>query len=140
MSKVRDTLFGDQGKGAAKAQSQQNAQERQFIQQQTELARKDLNRLYPQMQQNTMSASNAALNVLRGAVPAQVNVANQGASNAMAAILGGQITPINADLSFLQQQMPQMNFDQAPAQGGGNQTIQPALASLLAGQMNKRGR
>lgn len=108
MSKVRDTLFGDQGKGAAKAQEKQNAESRDFILQQTNQARGDINDIFNAQAQNSMMGGQAALDILRGSMPQQAAMFNQGQNNAMAAILGGQITPFQQpDFSFLNQSIPQ---------------------------------
>ena len=127
MSKVRDTLFGDQGKGAAKSQSQQNAQEREFIQQQTGQARDDVNRIYGTQADNSMMGGQAALDILRGAIPQQSGFFNQGQNNAMAAILGGELTPFaQPDYSFIQQSIPQYKKFQQVAPSN-------SMASLLSG-------
>ena len=108
MSKVRDTLFGDQGKGAAKAQGKQNEIARDFILQQTNQARGDVNDIFNAQAQNSMMSGQAAADILRGSLPQQAGLFNQGQNNALSAILGGQITPFQQpDFSFLQQAMPQ---------------------------------
>jgi len=101
MSKVRDTLFGDQGKGAAKAQAQQNAQARDFILEQTGQARNDIGNIFNAQAKNAMTGGQTAFDILSGALPQQAALFNQGQNNAMAAILGGQITPFSQpDFSF----------------------------------------
>lgn len=103
MSKIVKTLFGDNGKGAAKAQGQQNEQDRQFIQQQTQQAQALLQQMYPVMQQNTMQYGQQALDTMRGALPQMAGVRQQGTQNAIAAILGGQGTQIQPNFDFLPQ-------------------------------------
>ena len=140
MSKVKDTLFGDNGKAASKAQAKQNASERQFMLDQSEKAKAELQNIFPQLNRNAMTGANAAANILRGSVPAQTNIASQGAQNAMAAILGGQINPYNVDMSFLNQQIPDFAGQVAQAQPAPQTQVnlQPIAAqqarNLLRGQ------
>lgn len=110
MSKIVKTLFGDNGKGAAKAQGHQNEQDRQFIQQQTQQAQALLQQMYPVMQQNTMQYGQQALDTMRGALPQMAGVRQQGTQNAIAAILGGQGTQIQPNFDFLPQELPQFQM------------------------------
>ena len=116
MSSLVKTLFGDGGKGAAKAQGKQNEQERQFIQQQTHQAQGLLQQMYPAMQQNTMQYGQQALDTMRGALPQMAGVRQQGTQNAIAAILGGQGTQIQPNFDFLPKQLPQLQMGGQPQQ------------------------
>lgn len=141
MSKVRDTLFGDQGKGAAKAQEKQNAEARDFILQQTNQARGDINDIFNAQAQNSMMGGQTAADILRGSMPQQAAMFNQGQNNAMAAILGGQITPFQQpDFSFLNQAVPQYQTftpsqpaqaPQAPNQSQVNQIARLRLMGVI---------
>ena len=124
--KLVTTLFGDSGKGAAKAQGKQNEQERQFIQQQTQQAQALLQQMYPAMQQNTMQYGQQALDTMRGALPQMAGIRQQGTQNAIAAILGGQGTQIQPNFDFLPQQLPQFQM------GGQPQPQPPSFANPQA--------
>ena len=114
----------DAAKDAGKRQSAQNAQERDFILQQTGQARDDVNRIYGTQAQNSMLGGQAALDILRGSLPQQAGLFNQGQNNAMSAILGGQITPFaQPDFSFLPQSLP--NY-------GSYQQVMPSNATPTA--------
>lgn len=98
----------DAAKDATKSQRNQNEAERQFILQQTGQARDDVNRIYSGQAQNSMMGGQAALDILRGALPQQAGYFNQGQNNAMSAILGGELTPFaQPDFSFIPQSVPQ---------------------------------
>ena len=120
-------------KDATKAQSGQNEAERQFILQQTGQARDDASQIYGGQAQNTMMGGQAALDILRGALPQQAGLFNQGQNNAMSAILGGEITPFaQPDFSFIPQAIPQYtNYKPAPVMGPQQ------LASALGGNTGK---
>jgi hypothetical protein len=150
MSKVRDTLFGDQGKGASKAQTQQNEQARDFIVRQTDQARTDVNNIFNKQSQNSMLGGQAALDILRGALPQQAGIFNQGQNNAMSAILGGQVTPFaQPDFGFIPQSIPQyVPYQQAaptgaqPIGAGQSGANLAAKSDLKNSQINflRRGR
>jgi hypothetical protein len=102
-------------KEASKAQAGQNAEERDFILQQTSQARDDVNRLYGMQADNSMMGGQAALDILRGSLPQQAGLFNQGQNNAMSAILGGQVTPFQQpDFGFIPQTLPQYKSSQQP--------------------------
>jgi hypothetical protein len=102
-------------KEASKAQAGQNAEERDFILQQTSQARDDVNRLYGMQADNSMMGGQAALDILRGSLPQQAGLFNQGQNNAMSAILGGQVTPFQQpDFGFIPQTLPQYKNSQQP--------------------------
>lgn len=112
----------DASKDASKAQAGQNQQERDFILQQTGQARDDVNRIYSGQAQNSMMGGQAALDILRGALPQQAGLFNQGQNNAMSAILGGQLTPFaQPDFGFIPQALPQYNTFQQVAPSGAQQ-------------------
>lgn len=114
-----------QNKGAkesAKAQSGQNEAERQFILAQTNMARDDAGRIYGNQAQNSMTGGQAALDIMRGSFPQQAGLFNQSQNNAMAAILGGQVTPFaQPDFSFIHQSLPQYKYMQQVAPSGSVQ-------------------
>lgn len=136
MGKLVDTLFGDGGKGAAKAQGKQNAQERQFILQQTQRAQDQLQQMYPIMQQNTMLGGQQALNTMRGALPQMSQIRQQGTQNAIAALLGGQGVQSRPNFDFLPQNLPQYQLLQQPPQPQP-QNISQALSDTLGQQLSK---
>lgn len=125
MTKLVDTLFGDKGKAASKQQTKQNEQERQFIMQQTQKAQDLLQQMYPAMQQNTMLGGQQSLDIARGALPQMAGIRQQGTQNAIAAILGGQGTPIQPNFDFLPKQLPQF-------QAGGQQQQPQGFANPQA--------
>lgn len=140
MGAIRDTLFGDQGKAAAKQQSKQNAQEREFIMQQTQKAQDLLQSMYPTMQQNTMLGGQAALTTMRNAMPQATYQRQQGTQNAIAALLGGQGAQIQSNQNYipqnlpnyqlLSQQVPQQTVNQSAKTGANNAMMQQILARL----------
>lgn len=130
MSKLVDTLFGDKGKGAAKQQAQQNAQERAFILGQTQKAQDLLQGMYPTMQQNAMLGGQAALTTMRNALPQASNVRQQGTQNAIAALLGGQGAQIQPNFNFIPQNLPQYQTYQNP-QAIQPQQVQPVASNNL---------
>jgi hypothetical protein len=127
----------DASKDASKAQAGQNQQERDFILQQTGQARDDVNRIYGTQAQNSMLGGQTALDILRGSLPQQAGLFNQGQNNAMSAILGGQITPFaQPDFSFLPQSLPQYNTFQQVAPSNA-QAMGPE--QMIANQPAKNG-
>ena len=117
----------DAAKSAGKNQASQNAAEREFILQQTGQARDDVNRIYGMQADNSMMGGQAALDILRGSLPQQAGFFNQGQNNAMAAILGGELTQFaQPDYSFIQQTVPQYKKFQQVAPSN-------SIASLLSG-------
>lgn len=114
MGSLIDTLFGDKGKGAAKQQTKQNEQERQFIMQQTQQAQNLLQQMYPTMQQNSMLGGQAALTTMRNSLPQAAQARQQGTQNSIAAILGGQGRQIQPNFGFIPQQIPNYQAYSAP--------------------------
>lgn len=116
-------------KDAAKAQGGQNEAERQFILQQTNQARGDIGQIYNNQANNAMLGGQAALDIMRGALPQQAGFFNQGQNNAMSAILGGEITPFaQPDFSFIPQSLPQYQSAQQLSQTPQQQQIQQLLS------------
>lgn len=119
---IGDTLFGDQGEGAAESQSAQNLADREFIAQQAALARADVAPLFQQAQGARFAGSQGALDVLGGSLPSQLDVFQGGNFAAQNALLGGNFTPqtLATNLDFIPTQLPQ--------------SIQPVdIQALLAG-------
>jgi hypothetical protein len=148
MTKLVDTLFGDKGKGAAKQQSQQNAQERNFILGQTQKAQDLLQGMYPTMQQNSMLGSQAALTTMRNALPQTSNVRQQGTQNAIAALLGGQGSQIRPNFNFIPQDLPQYQTYQNPQamqqpqqmqQVAGNNLTDAIMRQMQGGRFSVMG-
>lgn len=106
-SGISDTLFGDGGKGAARAQGSENAASRAFIAEGTERARGDIQPLFAASQQARQAGSQSALDVLGGALPAQLQAFQGGNVGAQQALLGGQPNFQNAILGLPQQQQQQ---------------------------------
>lgn len=127
MTKLVDTLFGDKGKAAAKQQTQQNAQEREFILGQTQKAQDLLQSMYPTMQQNSMLGGQAALTTMRNALPQAANVRQQGTQNAIAALLGGQGKQIQPNFNFIPQDIPQ--YQTLSQQAQPQQSYAPQVAN-----------
>lgn len=107
LSGISDTLFGDQGKGASRAQSAENRASRAFIAEGTERARGDVQPLFAAAQQARQAGSGSALDVLGGALPAQLQAFQGGNVGAQQALLGGQPNFQNAILGLPQQQQQQ---------------------------------
>jgi hypothetical protein len=147
-SGLSETLFGDQGKGAAESQERQNEENRRFIAQQAEQARGDIFNLIPAAETNRQLGTQAALDIFGQTIPQQLDVfqrGNVGAQQALtqglpqiqAALLGqpvdfGQIQPqsISFNTDFAQQRLPDfISTQQAiPAANPENQQlIQQAL-------------
>lgn len=123
----------DTAKEAGKNQAGQNAAEREFILQQTGQARDDVNRIYGMQADNSMMGGQAALDILRGALPQQAGFFNQGQNNAMAAILGGELTPFaQPDYSFIQQTVPQYKKFQQVAPSSVGSLLSGSVPSLPA--------
>lgn len=129
MTKLVDTLFGDKGKAAAKQQTKQNEQERQFIMQQTQQAQNLLQQMYPTMQQNSMLGGQAALTTMRNALPQAAQVRQQGTQNSIAAILGGQGQQIQPSFNFIPQELPQYQTYSQPQQQAAQPNIAPQVAN-----------
>tara|TARA_R110002096_G_scaffold315227_2_gene509446 strand:+ start:7979 stop:8611 length:633 start_codon:yes stop_codon:yes gene_type:complete len=106
---ISDTLFGDQGAGAADAQAAQNAADKAFLAKQGKQARSDVLPLFGQAQEQRALSSQQGLDVLGGALPSQLNAFQQGNLQAQQALLGGDFTPsiIPTDTSFIPQQLAQ---------------------------------
>lgn len=145
MSKLKDTFFGGAEKKAGKAEVKAFEQGQQLVRQGQQQARSDIQGIFPQAQQSLLQGFQGALDVFGQSVPAQADVFQQGnlvAQQSVArglpqfqnAILGqpvdfNQFQPqqIQApDLSFLQQQLPQLaQLQQAEQQGFGPQAPAP---------------
>ena len=134
MSIIKDTFFGGAEQKAARAQQKGIERGIEATEQASQQAREDLFKLYPAAQQNAQQGFQAALDVFGQSVPMQADVfqqGNLGAQNQILAglpqmqnaILGGQVdysafqpTQVQMpDLSFLQQQLPQMVDPYAPS-------------------------
>ena len=172
MSIIKDTFFGGAEKKAAKAQANSLREAQGITREATAAAKADINRLFPQAQQAGQQGFQGALDVFNQAVPQQQqafqggNVAAQqqilaGLPQIQNALMGNQIDysgfkPYQApqqDMSFLNQQLPYMQQQEANAQmnnGLGpftpeNQAFNGRMGpfqttgNLLGGQYNFRG-
>jgi hypothetical protein len=106
-------VFGDQGRGAAAAQSAENLAQREFTAKLAELARADVLPLFQSAQDARGGANQAALDVFGGAIPQQLQTFQGGNVGAQEALLGGQTNFQRAILGLpLQQQQAQtIGFD-----------------------------
>lgn len=130
MTFIKDTFFGGAEKKAAKAQTQALEKGQVITREGTERARSDLFNLFPAAQQNIQQGFQGALDVFGQSLPAQADVFQQGNVAAQQqllaglpqfqnAILGGnvdfsQLQPTQLqqpDLSFFQQQLPQLQAE-----------------------------
>lgn len=108
-SSISKTLFGDDGKAASKSQKKQNKADKAFIAERIAEARADILPLFGGAQESQRLGSQQALDVFGGAIPAQLDVFQQGNVGAQQAIAGGQDAFSRAiqGLPPLQQQAPQ---------------------------------
>jgi hypothetical protein len=83
------TLFGDQGKGAAKSQAAQNAADRAFLAERVAEARGDILPAFGRAQTARTAGAQQALDVFRGALPQQLFALQQSNIGAQRALLGG---------------------------------------------------
>lgn len=141
LSSITDTLFGDDGKAAADKQSKENRKSREFLAEQTEKARDEIFPLFGAAEESRRAGSQAALDVLGGALPAQLGAFQGGNVGAQQALLTGlpqvqnAILGLPTDLSGLQPQ--QLNIDTSfiPTQLPGLPTQQQALRPTTPGGM-----
>jgi len=102
------SIFGGKDNSAQKGQAAQNEAAREFIERQSGQARRDALNLFPSSEENRNLGIQAALDVLGGTIPQQLQSAQSGNVAAQEAILGirPQTTRINADTSFARQTLP----------------------------------
>lgn len=117
-------------KDAVKAQTNQNASDRQFQVEMANQARNDVTSMYPQMQQNAMLSGQAALTTMNNAFPQQTYARQQGTQNAIAALLGGQGKQIQPNFNFMPKQLPNYQMYQSPSQVVGPTQISPQQAFI----------
>ena len=116
MSKITDTLFGDQGKGASKAQSRENEANREFIARQAEQARGDIIPLFGAAQGSREAGAQAVMDIFGQSVPQQAGLFQQGNVGAQQVLGQGSQQFQNAilgqpiDRSFMQPQQFQTDF------------------------------
>lgn len=126
MGKVVKTIFGGKDSSAQKGQATQNAAAIDFIKQQLEQGRGDTLKLAPSADINRNLGYQAAIDVFKQSIPAQLEAFNMGNRNAQAAILGGNISEITPNLNRLTElRLPDYV------------TIQDALAAPNLEQLNK---
>jgi len=127
-SKVKETLLGDEGEGQAAVQTAQNRASREFFAQQARQARGDILPLFEAGDVARQATSQAALDVLGGALPSQLSAFQQGNVGAQQALLGGEFTPqaINFDTRFIPSQLPQF----ASAEEIQQQNLAQALGGI----------
>jgi hypothetical protein len=135
-------LFGGTDRSAQKGQTRANADSQDFIEKQSELARSDFLRLFPQADEATRQGTQGALDVLGQTIPQQFRAFEQGNMNAQnqiasgmrgsrAALMGLPVyetfspQPFNIDTSFAQQQLAPSSFGQSPLAGAQMQGAQP---------------
>ena len=115
-----DSLLGDQGGGGEGAQEAQNQESKEFFAQQGAQARRDALPLFDRSQEQRALSSQQGLDVLGGALPAQLQAFQGGNLAAQQALLGGQFTPqqLQVDTSFIPQQLaqPEQSREQVFAQ------------------------
>ncbi len=131
---VSETLFGDQGRGAAETAAQENVLSREFIREGVGQGRTDIGSIFPSIEQNQLLGAQGALDVFGRVVPQQVDLLQQGnvaAQNRLAqglpqiqnALLGlptdlgftRNARKFNFDPSRIQQRLP--NFQRLPTIG-----------------------
>ncbi len=154
---IKDTFFGGAEKAAAKKQERAIGDAQNITRESADRARADLNRLFPQAQQTAQQGFQGALDVFGQSLPAQTDVFQQGNIGAQQAILAGlpqiqnallggnvdfsQLQPFRAqqpDLSFFQQQLPQLQQQQLQQQEMSQIQQQPQFSGFNQG-VNKSG-
>lgn len=125
------SVFGGKDNSAQKQQVKQNDAAKEFIERQSDQARSDAFTLFPSAEENRNLGIQAALNVLGGTIPQQLQAFQSGNAAAQAAILGGdpRITKFNADTSFSRQSLPDFTSI-ADALSGGDVETENILSGI----------
>ena len=108
MGSVVKSVFGGSDDSAQEAQQDANYRTQKFIEEQSKMAREDALALFPDAEKDVLAGSQAALDVLAGVAPQQMQALQAGGDAARAAILGtgqGQLA-FAPDMSFAQQILP----------------------------------
>ena len=126
LSGLRDSLFGDSGKAGQKSQKRENEKNRDFIRESTDMARADINTLFPQAAEARLGGFQGAQDIFASAVPQQFNAFQQGNQQAQATTgmapqqIQNALLGLPVDFGFLQpQQVQQPDFSFL------NQPLQP---------------
>lgn len=108
MSSAVKTVFGGSDDSAQKSQEAANARSAQYTKEQAKQARRDALSLFPAAEKNILAGGQAALDLLGGLVPQQIDAMRAGSSAARDAILGTGRGDVNftPDYSILQQILP----------------------------------
>lgn len=132
MGKVVKTIFGGKDSSAQKGQAAQNAAAIDFIKQQADQGRGDTLKLAPSADTNRNLGYQAAIDVFKQSIPAQIDAFTTGNQNAQNAILGlsGNIQEITPRLSGLAEGLAGLKLPDYV-------TIQDALAAPNLEQLNK---
>lgn len=115
MSSVIKGIFGGSDDSAQRAQTDANRAAQRFIEEQSKLARKDAERLFPQAQANLLTGNRAAFDLLKQVLPIQ----QRSTQLARGSILGNRAAaeaappPVNP-LSGVE--FPEFQTTQAPQQ------------------------
>ena len=125
MSSVVKTVFGGSDDSAQEAQIEANERSAQLIARQAQVAKGEVNRLFPQADAARNRGLGLAAEVLAGATPEQLRLSDQGNLQAQRALLSGLPQVQNAilgqpvDLSGLQPQAisPDLSFLSAGLSG-----------------------
>jgi hypothetical protein len=162
MGSVVETIFGGTDDSAQRAQAGANQETQAYIDQRAQQAREDLLRLFPESQRQQQQGFSAALDVLRGAIPQQMQLSEQGSMRAQQqlgsgseqfrnAIMGLPVDfqtmqqpssmPVNLDWlnvpQFMQQQAAQPVAAPAAQAAAPVATERPGIAELLGGQSRR---
>lgn len=139
MSIIKDTFFGGAEKKAAKATQKGIEKGIDTTKASVQQARGDINRLFPQAEQNLTQGFQGALDVFRDTTPQQSDIFQQGNINAQQSLLAGlpQIQNAllggNVDLSGLQPSQ-QIQPDFGFLSQFINPQPEPEITDPLAGQ------
>lgn len=136
MGKLVSGIFGGVDDSAQQATLQSNRERQKFIEEQTAMAREDAERLFPAAEANILAGNQAALDLLAGVIPQQLQATQAGYDSALGAILGtgtGQVD-FTPDLSFASQILPALRapenrFGSAADVLGGAAYIDPNLTA-----------
>lgn len=125
LSGLSDSLFGDKGKKATRAQVTENRANREFIKEGIAAGKADIERIFPQAQAARLFGAQGAQDIFAAAVPQQFqqfqqgNVQAQGTAGSAPQQIQNALLGLPVDFGFLQPQQtqaPDFSFLSQPLQ------------------------